>query len=61
MMLSQLRCGTKIDHLKVLNMICYLQHTPRHDLPLCVDMKILYELLKYQYGQSYTLCQRLSF
>ena len=39
MMLSQLRCGTKIDHLKPLNMIRYLQQTTRHDLPLCVDMK----------------------
>ena len=31
MMLSQLRCGTKIDHLKPVNMICYLQQTTRHD------------------------------
>ena len=45
---------TKIDHLKLVNMIRYLQHTTPHDLRLCVDMKIHYELLKYLYGQSYT-------
>ena len=54
MMLSQLRCETRIDHLKSGNMIRYLQQTTRHALSLCVDMKIHYELLKYLYGQSYT-------
>ena len=54
MMLSQLQCGTKLDHLKLLNTIRHVQHATRHDLPLCVDMKIHYQLLKYLYGQSYT-------
>ena len=54
MMLSQLRCGTKPDHFKPLNTIRHVQQATRHDLPLCVDMKIHYELLKYLYGQSYT-------
>ena len=54
MMLSQLWCGTKLDHLKLLNTIWHVQQATRHDLPLCVDMKIHYELLKYLYGQSYT-------
>ena len=54
MMLSQLRCGTKLDHLKLLNTPRHVQHATRHDLPLCVDMKIHYELLKHLYGQSYT-------
>ena len=53
-MLSHMRCGTKLDHLKLMNMIRYLQPTTPHDLPLYVDMKIHYELLKYLYGQSYT-------
>ena len=54
MMLSQLRCGTKLDHLKLLNTIRHVQHATRHDLPLCVDMQIHYELLKYLYGESCT-------
>ena len=54
MMLSQLRRGTKLDHLKLLNSMGHVQQATRHDLPLCVDMKILYELLRYLYGQSYT-------
>ena len=54
MMLCQLRCGTKLDHLKFLNTIRHVQQATRHDLPLCVDMKIHCELLKYLYGQSYT-------
>ena len=54
MMLSQLRCGTKLDHLKLLNTIRHVQQATRHDLPLYVDMKIHYELLKYRYGQSCT-------
>ena len=54
MMLSQLRCGTKLDHLKLLNMIWHVQQASRQDLPLCVDMKIHYDRLKYLYGQSYT-------
>ena len=52
MMLSQLRCGTKLDHFKLLNTIRHVQQATRHDLPLCVDMKIHYELLKYLCGQS---------
>ena len=52
MMLSQLRCGTKLDHLKLLNTIRHVQQATRHVLPLCLDMKIHYELLKYVYGQS---------
>ena len=56
MMLSELRCGTEIDHLKVLNMVRYLRYTTRSDLPLCVHMKIHYELLRYLFGQSYTPC-----
>ena len=54
MMLYQLRCGTKLDHLKLLNTTRHVQQATRHDLPLCVDMKIHSELLKYLYGQSYT-------
>ena len=54
MMLSQLRYVTKPDHLKLLNTIGHVQQATRHDLPLCVEMKIHYELLKYLYGQSYT-------
>ena len=53
-MMSQLRCGTKPDHLKLLNMIRHVQQATRHDLPLCVNMKIPYELMKYMYGLSYT-------
>ena len=53
MMLSQLQCGTKLDHLKLLNTIRHVQQVTRHDLPMCVDMKIHYELLKYLCGQSY--------
>ena len=40
MMLSQLWCGTKLDHLKLLNTIWHVQHAIRHDLPWCVNMKI---------------------
>ena len=54
MMLSHLRCGTIWDHLKVVNMICYLQQTTQHDLQVCVGMKIHYELLKSLYRQSCT-------
>ena len=54
MMLSQLRCGTKRDHLKLLNTIWHVQQATRHDLAMCVDMKIHYELLKHLYGQRYT-------
>ena len=54
MMLCQLWCGTKLDHLKLLNTIWHVQQATHHDLPLYVDMKIHYELLKYLYGQSYT-------
>ena len=54
MMLSQLRFGTKLDHLKLLNTIRHVQQASGHDLPLCVDRKIHCELLKYLYGQSYT-------
>ena len=54
MMLSQLRCDTTLYHLKLLNTIRHVQRATRHDLPVCVDMKIHYELLKYLYGQSYT-------
>ena len=50
MMPSQVRCGTKIDHLKPVNMTFYLRETARHDLALNMDMKIHYELLKYLYG-----------
>ena len=56
MMLSQLRCGSKLEHLKLIHTIRHVQQATRHDLPLCVDMKIHYELLKYLYGQSYTSC-----
>ena len=56
MMPSQLRCGTKLDHLKLPNMIRHVQQATRHDLSPCVDMKIHYELLKYVYGQSYNSC-----
>ena len=51
MMVSLLRCGTKLDHLQLLNTIQHVQQATRHDLPLCVDVKIHYELL---YGQRYT-------
>ena len=54
MMVSQLRFGTKLDHLNLLNTIRHVQRATRHDLPLCVDMKIHYDLLKYLYGQSWT-------
>ena len=54
MMLSQPWCGTKLDHQKRLNTIRHVQQATRHDLPLCVDMQIHCELLKYLYGQSYT-------
>ena len=54
MMLSQLWCGTKLDHVKLLNTKWHVQQATQHDLPLCVDMKIHYELLKYLYGQSCT-------
>ena len=54
MMLSQLRCGTKVDHLKLLNTIRRVQQANRHDLPLCVDTKIHYELFKYLNAQTYT-------
>ena len=53
MMLSQLRCGTKLDHLKFANTIPHVQQATRHDLPLCVDIKVHYELSKYLYEQSW--------
>ena len=54
MMLSQRRCGTKLDHLELRNTIRHVQQATQHDLPLRVQMQIHYELLKYLYGQSYT-------
>ena len=54
MLPSQLHCETKLGHLKLLNMIRHVQQATRHDLPLSVDRKIHYQLLKYLYGQSYT-------
>ena len=53
MMLSQLQCGTKVDHLKLRNMIRDVQQGTGHHLPLCVHMKIHYEVMKYVYGQRY--------
>ena len=50
MMPFQLPCGTKLDHLKLLNTIRHVQQLTRHDLPLCVDMKIHHNLLKYLYA-----------
>ena len=41
-MLSEMRCGTKIYHLQLVNMIRELQQTTRHHLPVCVDMNIHY-------------------
>ena len=35
-------------------MIRHVQQATRHDLPLYVDMKIPYELMKYLYGHNYT-------
>ena len=54
MMLSQLPCGTKLDHLQLLNTIRHVQQATLHHLPLCVDIEIHYELLKCLYGKSYT-------
>ena len=54
MMVSQLQCGTRLDPLKLLTTMRHVQLATRHDLPLCVDMKIHCDLLKYLYGQSYT-------
>ena len=50
MMLSQLRCGTKLDHLKLLNTIRHVHQATRHDLPLRVHIKIHDELLTCLYG-----------
>ena len=36
MMLSQLRCGIKLDHLTLLHTIRHVQQATRHDLRVCV-------------------------
>ena len=54
MMLSQVPSGTKVDHLKLPNMNRHVQQATWHDLLLCVDMKIHYELMKYLYVESHS-------